>query len=367
MLFQPSNITPDEINGSGTVDVSQNVSVSWRVSGDSAMTAYQITLYTNDAASTQKYTTGKVTLATPFWGVNYAGEVQYFTATVSAAALSTAGVNNGTEYKMLITQWWSANDYVEQTTASIIVTRQAPTLTMAAIPNPVTEKEYSFTATYSQSSGDTIKWVRWQMAYADDEDNPFFDTGNIYGTGELRADYDGFLTGTTYAVKCTVETENGVEATTEWQEVNVSYSLPAASGNATACMVQGDSCVWVQWDMDLAADGYSIMRQKAGDSRLVKIADTGLTAGQLRDYSAKSGETYTYYIFPTGELSYLTAPMITQPLKVQYWFWSIVEAVPTGNLNEYSAQKSYIFRYNVNEGSISNNNSPSVFKPNKSG
>lgn len=360
MLFQPSNITPDEINGTGTVDVTSDVDVSWKVSGNSAMTAYSITIYLNDAGSTQKYTTGKVTLATPFWGVNYAGETQYFTAKITAAALSAAGVDNGNEYKMLITQWWSANDYVTQTTASIIIARADPTLTMTSIPDPVTTKEYSFTATYSQAQGDVIKWVRWEIAYADDEGNPFYDTGNIYGTGELQVDYDGFLSGTTYAVKCTVETQNGVDVTTDWTEFGVSYSLPATAGNATACMVQGDSCVWVQWDMDLAADGYSVMRQREGDSRLVKIANVGLSAGQLRDYSAKSGETYTYYIFPTGELSYLTQPMVTQPLAVQYWFWSIVEAIPTGNQKEYSVQKSYIFRYNVNEGSVSNNNSPSV-------
>lgn len=360
MLNQPSTITPDEINGTGTVDVTQDMDVSWKVSGTSAMTAYQITLYANDTNSTQKYTTGKVTLDTPFWGVNYAGEVQYYTATITAAALSSAGVTNGNTYKMLITQWWSANDSVVQTTASMIIARADPTLVLTAIASPVTAKEYSFSATYTQAQGDTIKWVRWRIAYADDEENPFYDTGNIYGTGQLQVDYDGFLTGTEYAVNCTVETQNGIDVTTGWNEFDVSYTLPTATGTASACTVVGDGCVWVQWDMDVAADGYSVMRQTAGDNRLIKIADVGITAGQLRDYSARSGHTYTYYIFPTGELTYLSQPMVTEPLSVQYWFWTIVEASPTGRLREYSAQKSYIFRYNVSEGSISNNNNPSI-------
>ena len=105
MLYQPSNITPDEIKGSGCIDAAAGLSVSWQVNGDSAMTAYQIVLCQNDAGSTQLYTTGKVTLGTPFWGVNYKGETQFYTAAISAAALSAAGITNGNEYKLYITQW----------------------------------------------------------------------------------------------------------------------------------------------------------------------------------------------------------------------------------------------------------------------
>lgn len=360
MLFQPSNITPDEINGTGTVDVAADVEVSWRVNGTSAMTAYQITIYENTAASTQLFTTGKVSLVTPFWGVNYAGAIQYFTVTLDHTTLNGLGIVNGSEYKMLIKQWWSANDSVEQTTASIIVAREDPTLVLTAVDNPVTDKQYTFTATYSQAQGDAIKWVRWQIAYGDDTANPFYDTGNIYGTGQLQSEYDGFLTGTTYAVKCTVETQNGVDVTTGWNEFEVSYSLPTTSGAATACMVQGDSCVWVSWDRVVSADGYSVMRQTVGDNRLIKIADVSSTANQLRDYSARSGKSYIYYVFPSGSLAYLTQPMVSAPIAVQYWFWSIIEATPTGTKDEYSVEKTYIFRLNVNEGSMSNNNSPTI-------
>ena len=359
MLFQPTNITPDEINGTGTVDVTQDVVVSWQVSGDSAMTDYKLDFYENNAASTSVYSTGKVTLGTPFWGTDYSGAVQYFTVTLSG--LSSLGFSNGNEYKMLITQWWSANDSVEQTTASIILTRATPTLTLTAIDNPVTSKEYSFTATYAQSQGDAVKWVRWQIAYADDTDNPFLDTGNIYGTGQLQVDYDGFLTATTYSIKCTVETENGVEVTTGWTDFSVSYSLPAATGTANACQVNGDNCVWVSWDEVQSADGYSIMRQTAGESRLIKIADVEATAGQLRDYSACSGNTYTYYVFPVGSLAYLTAPMSTEPITVQYWKWAIIEAeVVNAATNTYSVIASHIFKYNVSEGGFSNNNTPQL-------
>lgn len=362
MLNQPSNITPDEINGTGTVDITQDLTVSWKVSGNSAMTDYEIVIYENNAASTQVYTTGKTTLLTPFWGVNYAGVVQYFSVTIPSASLTAAGMYNGEEYKMLITQWWSADDSVSQMTASIFVTRANPTLALSAVSDPLTDNEATFTATYSQAQGDPIKWVRWQIAYADEDgkENPFIDTGNIYGTGELQVSYDGFLTGTAYSVRCTVETAAGVDITTDWNDFDVEYTLPAASGDATACQVQGDAGVWVSWERDLSADGYAIMRKAQNENRLIKIADTSSTAGQIRDYSAKSGQTYTYYIFPTGSLAYLSQPMVTNDVAVQYWFWSIVEAIPTSIKNEFSVERTYLFRYSVSEGSMNNNNAPQI-------
>lgn len=363
MLYQPSNISPDEIYGTGTVDITDDLDISWRVSGDSAMTAYKIDFFANDAASTALYSTGKVTLATPFWGVNYAGETQYYTATVASSALTGAGMVNGNEYKFLITQWWSADNSVQQFTASVFLTRSAPSLTISTIPNPLEERMHSFTATYSQAQGDSIAWVRWQLADSGNEANPFYDSGPIYGTGELQMDYDGFLNGNSYAVQCTVETENRIQVTTGWTDFSVEYSVSAATGNVTACQIAGDACVWVSWDRDVTADGYSVMRQEAGGTRLVKIADLPATSGQIRDYGAHSGTTYTYYVFPSGPLSYITEPMVSAPVNVQFWGWVIVEAEPTETENEYNAIRSYIFKYGsggVSEGQFSNNNSPQI-------
>ena len=366
MLNQPSNITPDEINGSGTVDLSAAVNISWQVSGDSAMTAYQITFYQNNASSTQIVTTGKITLGTPFWGVNYKGETQFYTATIPATTFSGAGMSNGNEYKFTITQWWGngASDYVTQATASLIEGRASPTLSINAIPSPLTVRSYSITGTYSQAQGDPLAYVRWQIATTDNQDNPFLDTGKIRGTGQLQVDYDGFFTDTTYSVNLTVETQMGVTVSTGWVDFTVSYPVSEPQGQVQACQLFDDAGVYVHWDQMDLAEGYAVYRRNVNESVLMKIADVDATTGQLRDYSAKSGQSYIYYIFPIGTLAYLTEPMVSDAVPVQYWIWSILEAQADAN-GIYHLLRSYLFRMGeggVKEGQFSNNNVPQLLK-----
>lgn len=364
MLFQPSNITPDEINGSGCFDATQGMSVSWQVNGDSAMTAYQIALFSNDAASTQLFSTGRVALSTPFWGVNYKGQTQFFTAQITAETLSIAGITNGNEYKLLITQWWSAADSITQTTASLFLTRSTPSVSINAIPSPLAAREYSFTGLYTQAEGDALKWVRWQIAVSGNEENPFYDSGEIGGTGELQADYDGFFNGTEYAVNLSVETENGIQANSGWVTFSVSYEVTEPQGSVTVCQLQDSTAVFVQWTQQEAAQGYDIYRQEVGQSVLVKLASVDETTGQLRDYGAQSGKSYVYYVYPSGVLAYLTEPMVSEEIAVSFWFWSIIEASENAD-GSFSIEQMHLFRYGsggVQEGTFSNNNSPQIQK-----
>lgn len=366
MLNQPSNISPDEINGSGTVDLTQTVPITWQVSGDSAMTAYQITFYQNNSSSTQLFTTGKVALSTPFWGVNYKGETQFYTASIPASSFSGAGMSNGNEYKFTITQWWGsgAGDYITQQTASMIEGRSTPTVSINAIPSPLTVRSYGITGSYSQAQGDPLAYVRWQIAQADNRAEPFLDTGKIRGTGQLRVDYDGFFTDTTYSVMLTVETQMGITVSTGWVDFSVSYTVGEPQGQVQACQLPGDAGVYVHWDQMDIAEGYSIYRRESTESVLQKIADVDPTTGQIRDYSAKSGHSYIYYIFPIGALAYLTEPMVSDPVPVQYWLWAILEAAQDAN-GVYQLLRSYLFRMGeggVTEGQFSNNNVPQLLK-----
>ena len=250
-IYQPGQVIPDVRSGlgQGVVDTTQGMTVSWRIQGASALTKYSITIYTNNATSTQKYTTGQITTGCPAYGTTSDGRPQFFSYTIPAATLSSAGITNGNEYKLIIQQWWSANDSVTQSSASVFVTRKAPTLSIAAIgtSSVIATRYYTFSGTYTQAQGDVLNWFRWQIARQDHTDSPFFDTGNISGTMNISCYYDGFLASVGYAVRLSAQTENGVNVDTGWVNFSVNYETPTVNGDIEAGCVGGTDAVEINW------------------------------------------------------------------------------------------------------------------------
>lgn len=247
MLFQPTSITPDQLGGLGNGIVSPDspLTVSWLVNGNSAMTAFQIDYYYNNAASTLIRSTGKLTDGCPFYGTDALGNRQFFTYTDTAVNLSTTD-----NWKMVITQWWSANDYVVQTSPSTFVVKDSPSL-LLSVPGTVDRRDYTFTADYSQAQDDALNWVRWKVAInsVNGRANPLYDSGNIYGTALLQCYYDGFFTGTSYCVKCMAETQSGIDLETEWTSFLVSYPTESLTGQAVATQAECQkSAVYVEWN-----------------------------------------------------------------------------------------------------------------------
>ncbi len=276
-LFQPTNITPSVFSGigSGTVDVTQPLRVSWQVNGNSPMVAYKVDIMQNDTSSTSVYSTGKVMLSTPFYGVNYKGEEQYFSFSISSDTLTGAGMTNGYEkgYKLQITQWWSDTESITQTSASYFITRSAPILTLADFPKPMNKRRYTFQASYAQAQGDTMEWARWEIMQGIGGD-ALLDTGDIYGTGELKANFDGFFSGETYMIRCTIQTENGVQATTGWVIFTAQYDEPLFEGVVSACALCNTDCVQVTFPSGLyimgeATGNYTIITNQGGGKSAV--------------------------------------------------------------------------------------------------
>lgn len=256
-LYQPTQIVPSTLSGlgDGVIDVTDDLVVSWQINGFSAMNAYKIVIYQNDTASTQMLDTGKVTLLNPVYGTDQNGEQILFNANpISAAALYSAGIVNGYSngYKLIITQYWGVSDSIEQTSASVFITREKPTVTMGAIPSPLASKELSVSATYSQAQGDTLSWVRWILT--DYSGNILRDTGRV-STGVLQFDYDGLFSGSSYYIECLIETENGVTATTGKVNFDVSYSMAPSEGLVNLCRRAGQPYVEVSWSDRSAIEG----------------------------------------------------------------------------------------------------------------
>lgn len=367
MIFQPTNIIPDELNGNGTVDLTEGLQVSWQINGDSPMTGYAVTIE-NYSDSSQNSLTVENSISA-FWGRDNNGNVQRYYVNIPAAILSDYGISNGNDYALSITQFWtdsnSEKQEVKQLASSIFHARKNPVVSITTIPT-VTTTDYTFQATYTQAQGDEINGIRWMLAQRDFEDKPLKDTGMIYGTGILKMYYNGLLNDTYYVVRCIVTTEYGAEADTGWVQFRVNYSVGEASNSVSACQFRRQNGILVSWNRTQSATRYLLFRKKLNATRLEHVAEIKSTAQgyEIVDYRAKSGEIYQYYLFPANATKYLTAAVVSPEIRVAYRYWAILEAVKYRE-NVYAVIHAHYFRYGdggVKEGKISNNNSPNLLQ-----
>ncbi|MCM1297259.1 MAG: hypothetical protein NC311_17095, partial [Muribaculaceae bacterium] len=140
-------------------------------------------------------------------------------------------------------------DFVQQISESAIITRAAPTLTLNIVNGQnLTSSFAEFTAEYSQAQDEPVKWVRWELADAKDKSKHIADTNNIY-TSVLAYEVDGLFNNTEYALKCTVETENGVQVSSGWVNFSVKYTANSYTGNFTADYYRSENSVGLAWDV----------------------------------------------------------------------------------------------------------------------
>lgn len=209
MLFQPTNVIPSSFAGVGgdLIDADDGMTISWQVNGTSPMTGYKITIYRNNSASTQLYTTGQVDLSSPFYGVDGMGNIQRFSVEITADTLESAGITNGTAdgYKFKITQYWSGGS-VEQTTENYF-TAQITHLGMSILTSSITAPTATLTGDYFQPvTGDQgLEWARWIIETGG---TVVEDSGNIH-TQELSYTYSGFLNDTEYTITLSYQMQSG--------------------------------------------------------------------------------------------------------------------------------------------------------------
>lgn len=250
-LFQASDISPDILTNTGSVDLTRDLTVGWQINGQSPLTAYMIEIYLNDSGSTLKYSTGKVTATAPVYGRSADGSVNYFYAEkIPASELKAAGIVNGyvSGYKLVITQY-SGSESVRQTSPAVFFGYGEPAVAINPIQNPLTSRTAEFTATYTQAQGDPILWIRWVIAELSEGKEPIYDSGYIFGTAELKCSYDGFFTGNDYQIRCTVLTESGMSADSGWETFSVSYPLAETSGSVRAARLAWENCVTLEWSV----------------------------------------------------------------------------------------------------------------------
>lgn len=372
MLFMPTNVIPDLKSGIGlgVIDATLPMKVSWQVNGDyPVMTGMKITICLNNEASTEKYTTGKITFQTPFYGADALGNLQYYSYTISASALSAAGITNGNEYKMVITQYYmdgGAEASVTQNSASVFITRLNPTFTLTTVPATVTSSTYTFNLNYSQAQGDTLDWVRYEIAQGSDTDNPIYDSGNIYGAAQYLCTYRGFRSGYGYSFRATGQTSSGVLLNTGWQTFTVSYSVTPTTGTVTVGVQKDVNGIVVDWSGLSTASGQSrwaVYREQEGSGVLVKAAEVGINIRRIIDYGCASGQgPYDYLIAATdGAGTIIGSPVKSGEIRPVFYRWTLLTAESEED-GSYTVTAQYHFKYNMDAGNISNNNTPNVLQ-----
>lgn len=251
-LYMPTNVSPSTMGawGDGTVDLNNGLHISWQVNGNSAMQAFQVRIFENDSLSTKVYDTGKRTDNCPFYGRNANGNVVRFAYSISAAALQNVGMQNGKDYKLVITQWWSGTESVTQQSASVFRCRETAELTIDTFADPVTSKSATWTATYQNASP---VWVRWMLRRAG-ADEMLLDTGALF-TAQMALTYDELFNGAEYEIRCQVESTNGKISDTGWKAFSVSYETQKYSGTATAVVGKEKSGVFIQWPAAVEIQG----------------------------------------------------------------------------------------------------------------
>lgn len=259
MLFQPTNITPSSFAGVGgdLVLSGYDLVVTWQVNGTSPMTAYRITIYSNDAASTQLYTTGQINLSAPFYGVDGMGDVQLFTATIDSDDLDNAGIVTGNPngYKYKITQWWGTNDYVEQSSENYFIIQEEPSVIIDK--TTLTSPSEAITGSWEQTEGVGLEWVRWIVSLTDPETNlstgdVVIDSGKIH-TQQLAFSYDGWISGTMYSVHLIYQFQNGYTGATN-AVITATWAQAEARATATALLTDGCANALVSYPIPTYAE-----------------------------------------------------------------------------------------------------------------
>lgn len=332
-IYQPSNVAPSTFAGAGggTIESTDNISVSWQVNGNSPLLSFQIDFYKNDATSTFIGTTGVKNDNCPFYGTDNKGNPNFFTYN-SDNTWASLGIEDGEEYKLKITQFWGSvtrpsfhhtaaiginnNFYIQignlyyysknttgayipvtkdlflmtdnimclggyevgkpfeflpcavsnsppagytkisgnagsadvpnivfQYSESCFISRTAPTLEITDFPEPLDVVANTFTATYSQAQNDDINSVRWKLTN-NTSGKILEDTGDI-NTAVLSFSYDGFFSGSSYTLVCTVITESGISVS-DTKTFSVQYEMRDTS-NKISVSCEKDGSVLVSW------------------------------------------------------------------------------------------------------------------------
>lgn len=98
---------------------------------------------------------------------------------------------------------------------------------------------------------------------------------------------------------------------------------------------------------------WRVYRQRVGDENMVLAAIVDNNTQIVIDYNIKNNETYIYRLF-ASTASYITAPIISDPVSTNWKTWSIFD-VDEGEDDTYHLSQYFVFGLDINSGQMTNN------------
>lgn len=111
------------------------------------------------------------------------------------------------------------------------------------------------------------------------------------------------------------------------------------------------------WD---TITGVALYRRKEGERRLHLVANLPIGTAELLDEGFRNQETYTYYLFVIGGNTYVSAPLISNPITPMFWNWTVLRTELQDGA--YHVKEVHVFRNSVSTDSITNNNAPQLLQ-----
>ena len=109
--------------------------------------------------------------------------------------------------------------------------------------------------------------------------------------------------------------------------------------------------------------GVALYRLLNGSTQLQHVATLPLTTTQIVDYGFANQSQFQYYLFPQGEETFMSQPLISTMLQPVFWNWTLLVCEQDDTDEHiYYVQNAYVFANNVSSGSMSNNSAPNLLK-----
>lgn len=117
--------------------------------------------------------------------------------------------------------------------------------------------------------------------------------------------------------------------------------------------------------------GYEIRRKKGANPYTEYVGTIKGTPNELKaqkfiiDYMVKNNSDYTYYLFPATTISesgVVLSPSITDEVKTDWWYWSLLVVDETDEENVFYLNKMFKFELNLQTGERNNNAVVSVIQ-----